>query len=1367
MLLRGPSRPELLCDECLGDIVRATAQRRPNHPALLWEKRAVSYAELDARSEALAAELAELGAKRGAVVGLHLPRGADLLIAQAAIAKSGAAWLPLDASTPPHRVELCLKAAGAAGLIASPAWSPASPDFPVPCWTIDNLLDRSASGARRISRQAACPTDSAYVIYTSGSTGQPKGIVVTHRSICHFLRSENAMLGVRDDDIVYQGFSLAFDMSFEEIWISYLVGATLWIAPADCTTDPEAIAAAAAANRISVIHAVPTLMGLIDDPLPTVRLINLGGEACPESLVTRLARPGRRLFNTYGPTEATVSASLAELEPGRPVTIGRPLPNYGIVLLDGDGRPTANGDVGEIGLFGPGVAVGYLGQPELTADKFIANPLARCPDEARLYRTGDLGKIDASGELVYLGRADGQVKVRGFRVELGEIEGAIAAEAGVAAAAVTLRPLGGIEQLVGFIAPSQEGAPRAPAQWVAELRKSLGQRLPKYMLPAHFEFVRELPRLTSGKIDRKVLRDMPIGKGGKGDSPHLCEAPGGPFRQMGTVPFSPRSAEEGDLFAALGNLFPGQALASELDFFDDLGGHSLLVARLVSRLRDDRRYASLSIQDIYRQRRLEQIAARMKEVGLNAGPVSNLPCSLRGEERQVGNLPHARRWLCGIAQAVIIPWLMLLNIGTWLLPFFVYHFFTGDEGDSIPLAAVYSVLAFLLAELALFPAAIAGKWTVAWRLKAGRYPLWGWTYFRWWLADRLCQLPRVDLLSGTPLLSWFLRALGAKIGDDVVIDSMYVRAADLLAVDSGASIGTAVHIGNARVERGMLILGPVRVGRDAVVDSYAVLQNDTSVGDNGRLGGLSSLSAGRRVPAGEQWEGSPARRVDRPWKPLPPRPRAGRLARAARVAFFVFAGMAVAALFFMMVFPGFILIDWLDQNTLNLDENKATPLLAFAFYFFLSIPASLVLITATILLAGGLRRLLLPPLKAGVYSLHSLAYCRNWLLNRVLDSSLDVLHGVYASTFAGAWLRLMGAKVGRHAEVSTVVGIVPELLALGDDTFIADGVMLGDEEQRGGWMVLRPTAIGDRSFVGNGAYVSDGADVPCDVLIGVQTRTPDNAQMRPGQTWMGSPALRLPAREPIERFHESLTFRPRWTRKFARAAIEALRIVLPLAFVIASGYLIIQLVMPLAEDEDWFGMTNALGLAGVLYGLGSFLLVVALKWLLVGRYRPRGADVDAVRLAERGGNECLRIAGRAESAEPSSRHAAVALGLADVGGEDRPGRYLDTTDLTEFDCVSIGDGAELNGWCGPQTHLFEDRVMKIGRVEIEAGASIGESSTVLYDTRVGQRVVLGPLTLVAKGERLPPNTAWEGSPAASAETPGRMAMGQEEITARL
>ncbi len=256
--------------------------------------------------------------------------------------------------------------------------------------------------------------------------------------------------------------------------------------------------------------------------------------------------------------------------------------------------------------------------------------------------------------------------------------------------------------------------------------------------------------------------------------------------------------------------------------------------------------------------------------------------------------------------------------------------------------------------------------------------------------------------------------------------------------------------------------------------------------------------------------------------------------------------------------------------------------------------------------------------------------------------------------------------------------------------------------------------------MGNGAYVADGAAVPDDVLIGVQTRTPENDQLRPGQTWMGSPPLLC---RPASgwRFSPVADVPAVVARMLGRAVVEALRIVLPLAFVIATGYLIVQLVMPLAERKTWTGSRwPALAWSGVFYGLGSFLLVVVLKWLLVGRYRPRAAPMwtPFVWLSEAVTNvyESLAVPNLLDILRGTP---LLPWALWLLGARIGRGIYMDTTDFTEFDCVRIGDEAELNGLCGPQTHLFEDRVMKIGHVEIGAGASIGESSTVLYDTVVG------------------------------------------------
>ena len=1313
-VLRGPSRPDLLRDECLADILTSTARRRPRHPALIWGTRVLTYKELDAASERIAHALAQRGAASGRVVGLFMPRGADLLIAQAAITKSGAAWLPFDADTPLERIKICLDSANAAGLMTCRDWCPRLKDFSLPVWALEDLEKCEYS---KVSLSAARLSDPAYVIYTSGSTGQPKGIVISHRSICHFLRAENEILGVREDDRVYQGFSVAFDMSFEEIWISYLVGATLWIAPAPVVRDPDLLAQSLTRERLTVLHAVPTLMGLVQDSLPSVRLINLGGEACPDALAQRLLSSQRKVFNTYGPTETAVSASLVELRPDEPVTIGHPLPNYGMLVVDDHRRPLPAGQTGELCIFGPGLALGYLGRPDLTADRFVPNPVATAPGEATIYLTGDLARIEPGGPAHCLGRTDHQVKIRGFRVELEEITAALTASPGVAAADVVLRALGESEEIVAFVVPVIGSGLNS-----AQLRQALATRLPSYMVPAHFELLSEMPRLTSGKIDGNALHSAPLN-----------------FLSNSPKTAAPQQRDEAELFAALEKLFPGRALRPEADFFQDLGGHSLLAARLVSILRAKPEYAALGVREIYQERCLGRIALAMERQrrAIRQASVPERP-----------DIPLLRRFLCGAAQAVAVPFFVLLHMADWLLPFFVYHYFTGDPGDTIPRAVLFSLGAFVLTQFGNFALAVAGKRCLTGRLEAGRYPLWGMVYFRWWLAGKFYEMPDVHQLAGTPWMNIYLRALGARIGKDVMIDTVTVGAPALLEVGDGASIGAFVNIENARVEAGTLILGPVRLERESVLDSYAVLEEGTTLGEGARLCGLSALGSSCAIPAGEIWEGAPAAPSSQQNTPLPTRPQISFARHWLMALFSAATAVMVSVLFFLPTFPAFMMIDWLDAHTLDIFDTEPGPLAAFGFFFLLSIPASALLAVLTIFVTSALRRLL-PRQSAGIASVHSVAFWRKRLMTLILDGSLQVLHGLYASVFAPLWLRLLGVQVGRHAEVSTAEGMVPELLSLGDDSFIADGAMLGDEEVRGGWMVLKPTRIGHRSFIGNGAYVPDGAAVPDDVLIGVQTRTPRNAELKPGQTWLGSPPLLLPARECVGGFAASLTFRPSNWRRLGRGLVESLRIVLPLAFVIAAGYLIVVLVVPLADEDFWVAkIAGALAVSGCLFGVASFLLVVALKWLLVGRYRRRAAPMwtPFVWISEAVTNlyESLAVPNFLDvlRGTPMLPWALRLLGLH-VG----KGVFMNTTDITEFDCVRIGDGAELNAWCGPQTHLFEDRVMKIGSVDIGARVTVGVRSTILYDSHVGDNARLGPLTLVTKGERLPGGTRWEGSPA--------------------
>ena len=633
-VLRGARRPDLIRDECLAEILAATARRRPQHPALIWGEHIVTYAELHTASDALAGALFQRGAAAGLVVGLFMPRGADLLIAQTGITKSGAAWLPFDAETPLDRIKICLQSANAIGLVTCREWLPRMAELKIPAWAFEDLLADKNAKPICIATQPFAP---AYVIYTSGSTGQPKGIVINQRGICHLLRSENEILGVRETDKVYQGFSVAFDMSFEEIWISYLVGATLWIAPPTLVGDPDLLAKTLARERITVLHAVPTLVSLIDDPLAGLRLINLGGEACPNSLAQKLIRPERKVFNTYGPTETSVTATLAELKHGEPVTIGLPLPNYGLLMVDAQHQPLPAGETGELCIFGPGLATGYLGLPDFTAEKFIANPLTENPGELRMYLTGDLARIAADGAVQCLGRADSQVKIRGFRVELDEITTALTDQPGIGAAAVVVRQLAEMDQVVAFVIPIANQKVEA-----AKLRSALSTRLPHYMVPAHFELLNELPRLTSGKIDLNALRAAPL---------NLAEPNNG-------EQIEPSGEAENKLFAALRKLFPGCAWQPNANFFDDLGGHSLLAARLVSMLRADERYASLSVQDVYRERQLAGIVRVMTQQSRRKKQTAAPRAAT----------PLRRRFFCGLAQAVVIPFLVLLHIADWLTP---------------------------------------------------------------------------------------------------------------------------------------------------------------------------------------------------------------------------------------------------------------------------------------------------------------------------------------------------------------------------------------------------------------------------------------------------------------------------------------------------------------------------------------------------------------------------------------------------------------------------------------------------------------------------------------------------------------------------
>jgi non-ribosomal peptide synthetase-like protein len=1298
-VLRGPSRPDLLIDECLADILTATASHRPQHPALIWGERIVTYGELVTAGNTIGSALVQRGAAAGRTVGLWLPRGADLLIAQAGITISGSAWLPFDADTPVERIQTCLESAGACGIVTCRQWLPRVNHLPVPVWSVEDLLIETTLS----TPDKAKNSDPAYVIYTSGSTGEPKGIIVTHRSICHFLRSENEILGINEHDRVYQGFSVSFDMSFEEIWISYLVGATLWIAPSDLVGDPQRLAQEVKQNRITVMHAVPTLLGMIDAPLPTVRLINLGGEACPETLVSRIAIASRRVFNTYGPTETAVSASITELMPDQPVTIGTPLPNYGMMVVDDHHRPVSVDEVGELSIFGPGLALGYLNRPDITAGRFIPNPAAENPDEERLYLTGDLARIDGStGQVHFLGRADGQVKIRGYRIELEEIEAALVEQPGVLAAAAAVHAES--QRIAAYVVP------RAGATLDrAAIRTALAQRLPPYMVPAFLDELIVLPTSASGKVDRRSL-----------PQPHVPLT-----SSRGDDPVGGRNEAERIVLEVWSSVLGSNTLSPTADFFSDLGGHSLLAALAVSRLRREPGFSGLSLSDLYAHPTAEELAR------LRTEPAAEKAAAPFRETSR------ASYWACAAGQAAAVPFFAALHTWQWLGAFLAYGYLVVAD-HPIREALLAAFIIEITSTPVLLGLSVALKWLLLGRIRPGVHPLWGWYYFRFWLVRGVILATPVDLLSGTPWLCIYYRLMGARIGRDVYFGARGSRrsaglcTSDVLTVGDGTSIGMDTSIDGSWVEGGNLHLGPISIGRDCFIGNRCAIGANTAMGDGAGLGDLSMLPDGSRVPAGELWTGSPAAPSGR----LAPKVDARSPWNAACVAIQGLGTLLFPFVPLAAVFPGLMLVTYLGHGDEGYSFLAISPLIGLSF------------VVMHCLLIWAVKWLLIGRLREGRYPIGGSLYLRKWFFDHLMDMSLEVTASLYTTLYLRPWLRILGARIGRRPEIDEV-RFQPDLFVAGDECFLGGDILIGAPRVRGGWVEYRKVRAGRRLFGGTGAVLPGGVNLGSSVLMGtysIPPRAPDGV-VPDDSAWFGSPPINLRTRTE-ERFPEDRLYRPPARLIALRLFIEFFRVILPMSIFVALVSLMLNTTDIL---QDYISLTTWLASVPLLYlaaGALAVLVTVLLKYLLIGRYKAGAHPIWSAYvwrselIAAIYSNLCATFFLELVRGTPFIAWPLRALGM-------KVGRrcYIDSTFFSDYDLVEIGDDAALNENAAPVTQLFEGRVMCMGPVRIGHRCSLGAEALLQYNTEMLEGSTIGELSLLMKGETLPAGTRWHGIPA--------------------
>ncbi len=1339
------SQPQQVDDCCLHHLFEAQADKFPSAPAILHsrsvpqERRGsandaggtiLTYEEVETKSNQLAHYLRRHGVLSGARVGLLLPRSPELYIAILAILKAGGAYVPLDPEYPADRIDYILSDGGIKTIVTTEDLVKAKAIELTSVVCVDLQAGRIAlEPTTRLERQLVGTTDRdlSYVIYTSGSTGRPKGVEIEHRSSTNYIRVVNeSVYHIQPSDRVYQGFSIAFDASVEEVWCTFAAGATLVVGSIDQTRSGADLALFLTQQRVTVLSCVPTLLAMMEVEVPTIRLLILGGEQCPQELVSRWCNLHRRVLNTYGPTEATVVSTYQECQPDRLITIGKPLPTYYVYILDENLQLCPTGVEGEIHIGGICLARGYVGRPDLTAEKFINldtyKAIGIIPD--RLYKTGDLGSWTDDGEILFLGRIDGQVKLRGFRIELSEIESVIMQCTGVSGAVVAVRKVANIDRLIGYIVSKQN-----PAELeLGAIFDVLRSRLPAYMVPTSLEVLNSLPTLPSGKVDRKSLPE-----------PQNI----GVNFQSNNNGRKPTNETESKIAFVWSEILGINDISIDADFFQEFGGHSLLAAIVISKLRENPQFQDLAVLDIYQHPTVAGIAAILADrqqhpTSTHYGATSERPL-VEPLMRISKPRPSGNIWT--ILGIYVLYFIYSTPI---VLPFSIFDTLH-DNGWNKYIALGISGIVLLSIHPILLLISIALKWLVIGKYKPGSYPLWGNYYWRFWFMQQVHKLVSTEYLAGSPLLNTYYRLLGVKVDRHVYLGGIELVAADLISIGANTSINDGASLVGYEIVDGRLEIGNITIGRDCFVGSNSMLGLHTQLVDRSRIGDLSYLGNGLTIPSGETWIGSPAKLDPNTSSQVnissTPVPKCGNLLKLG----YLIGSIGIWLVPFISAIPGFLLWQELLKK-LEIYELLIPAAILGSFSF----------IGMFCLQVWLYKWILLGKVKPGNYLVYSSFGLRKWWIDRLMSMSLEMMPTLYSTLYLLPWLRMLGARIGARTEISTATNITPDLLSIGAESFIADTVSLGAVKVDRGWMKLAPTNIGSQTFVGNGALVPAHSTIADNSLIGCFSIPPvSDKPMQPDTAWLGSPAIYIPHREVIDSYEEAQTYKPPRHLYAIRLAIEFLRVTLPgsIHFIVLFT---LEVGLTVIADSNsswkldlaiWAGVFLWFPFCYFLFTALSTFFVIGLKWLVVGRYRtgtiPLWSSFIWRTELITGLYEAIIVPGFLFFLL-GTPFAPMLLRL--LGMKIGRNVYIETTDFTEFDLITIEDNVILDRDSTLQTHLFEDRVMKLGTLHLHPRAQVGSWGMILYDTVLEPDVLIQPMSLVMKGEKLPSATTWQGIP---------------------
>ena len=1281
----------------LVDIFTESCSEHPDAVALDNGAEVMTYEEFDEAAREVAASLAAEGVGLGERVGVRIASGTtDLYVAIMGILMAGAAYVPVDADDPEERARLVFGEAQVAAIIGN-----------------DLTIEVQGGPREPVAVEEPDLENDAWIIFTSGSTGTPKGVAITHRSAAAFVDAEariflqGAPLG--PDDRVMAGLSVAFDASCEEMWLAWRFGAALVPAPRSLVRSGMDLGPWLVANRVTVVSTVPTLVAMWpDDALDEVRLLIVGGEACPPELGARFATPEREVWNTYGPTEATVVACAAQVDGSLPVRIGLPLDGWDLAVVDSDGNRVPDGVDGELVI--GGVGLGRYLDPAKDAEKYAPMPTLGWE---RAYRSGDLVAFDGEG-LVFRGRADDQVKVGGRRIELGELDSRLLDLPGVLGGAAAVRKTGGgAAILVGYLAVD------ATYDQAAAL-EILRRDLPAALVP-RLAVVDDLPTRTSGKIDRDAL-PWPLPSAGGDDGDALTD-------------LDPTQEWVRDLWREL----LGTEVRSLDDDFFDIGGSSLTAALLVGKLRQ--RYPHIRVANVYEHSTLRRLAADLDDSGeLDQAEALNhevMPVDKRTQWVQMLSMIPVRtlsalRWLVWIGLGLVAA---ESTVGLAWVSF-------GEGGHAFTSPVTWAVLAIGWL-LLLFP---PGKMLltaglvrlVLWGVEPGEYPRGGQVHLRVWLAERIADEICPVTLSGAAFSRWYARLLGSDVGRNVDLHTM-PPVTGWLTMGNGATVEPEVDLAGHWLDGDTFVVGPVSIGRKARIGMRSTLLPGADVGEDAEVAPGAAVFG--RVPDGEFWSGAPAQRFGPargPWADRKP------LNKPVWKIGYGVAGVVMSLMPAAAVLVAFAAVEgWARLLGLTSPTTATTTLGAVGAALAWTPLGALVAFATLALLVLGFVRLMGIGLVPGHFPVQGRVAVQAWSTLRVLDEARTWLFPLYSGALTPVWLRLLGAKIGKDVEASTAL-MLPSLVTVNEGAFLADDTLIGGYELGGGWLRIEQVKIGKHAFVGNSGMAAPGRKVPKGALVAVLSAAPKRGTAKRGSSWLGSPPVKL--RRVTTKGDKTRTYEPPQKLRVYRGLVETCR----LTAVMAQGLMYVAVAAVLTLIWARAGIWAAILLGGVVLlvagGLGA-MLASAAKWLLVGRIKREDHELWTSFVWR---NELADTFVEQIAAPWFARAAAgtplINIWLRSMGARIGHGVWCETYWLPEADLVELRDGATVGRGCVVQTHLFHDRVLSMDKVTLSEGATLGPNSVILPAASIGRHATVGPVSLVMRGESVPERTRWIGNP---------------------